>query len=127
MGQDEDPILESLGFKTSGSPSPPNRPRKRPSEEGDDSSGAKRNSSSLQVLETIPPVTVSSSGTSSKLWEKNKMLASLLAKQPSTPTTIPPIPQSVISATPQDKLPRVVKQVPAGQKFFVYVTYSIFK
>lgn len=34
------------------------------------------------------------------------MLASLLAKQPSS-TTIPPIPASVISATPQDKLPRV--------------------
>lgn len=34
------------------------------------------------------------------------MLASLLAKQPTT-TPIPPIPASVISATPQDKLPRV--------------------
>lgn len=42
----------------------------------------------------------------SKLCEKNKMLASLLAKQPSS-TLIPPIPASVISATPQDKLPRV--------------------
>lgn len=35
------------------------------------------------------------------LWQKNKMLASLLAKEPEQPTTIPPIPQSVISGTPQ--------------------------
>lgn len=41
------------------------------------------------------------------------MLASLLAKAPSTPTTIPPIPASVISATPQDKLPRVIKNNPS--------------
>lgn len=37
------------------------------------------------------------------------MLASLLAKQPSSTPIIPPIPASVISATPQDKLPRVTK------------------
>lgn len=49
---------------------------------------------------------VSSTG-NSKLWEKNKMLASLLAKEPPKATTIPPIPTSVISATPQDKLPKI--------------------
>lgn len=42
------------------------------------------------------------------------MLASLLAEKPNTPTHIPPIPPSVISATPQDNIPRVNK-VPAGE------------
>lgn len=43
------------------------------------------------------------------------MLASLLAKQPSKTTPIPPIPTSVISATPQDKLPKIVDRLkPAG-------------
>lgn len=54
----------------------------------------------IHVLYVLGPTS------SSKLCEKNKMLASLLAKQPSS-TPIPPIPASVISATPQDKLPRV--------------------
>ncbi|RZF48669.1 hypothetical protein LSTR_LSTR015762, partial [Laodelphax striatellus] len=61
----------------------------------------------------LHPVTSSNGGgggKNSNLWEKNKMLASLLAKQPPTPTTIPHIPASIISATPQDKLPRIVKQ-----------------
>lgn len=41
--------------------------------------------------------------------ERNKMLASLLAKQPSSnPQVIPPVPASVISATPQEKLPRII-------------------
>lgn len=35
------------------------------------------------------------------------MLASLLAKQPPSHQPIPPVPQSIISATPQEKLPRV--------------------
>lgn len=47
--------------------------------------------------------------TNSKLRERNKMLASLLAKDP-TPTAIPAIPASVISATPQDKLVTIIKQ-----------------
>lgn len=46
------------------------------------------------------------------------MLASLLAKQPSKTTPIPPIPTSVISATPQDKLPKIVDRLkPAGKNF----------
>jgi hypothetical protein len=72
------------------------------------------------ILDNLPPPNsggmvqgqggcLSGQPSNSKLWEKNKMLASLLAKQPSTPTTIPPIPASVISATPQDKLPRIIK------------------
>lgn len=64
---------------------------------------------------------VSSSGTStnatSKLWERNKMLASLLAKQPPQPTTIPPIPASVISATPQVNIISLVNV----SSFFVFV------
>lgn len=44
----------------------------------------------------------------SKLREKNKMLASLLAKDP-PPTAIPAIPASVISAMPQDKLVSIIK------------------
>lgn len=35
------------------------------------------------------------------------MLASLLAKQPTNHQPIPPIPASVISATPQEKLPKI--------------------
>lgn len=50
--------------------------------------------------------------TNSKLRERNKMLASLLAKDP-TPTAIPCIPASVISATPQDKLVTIIKH-PTG-------------
>lgn len=47
------------------------------------------------------------------------MLASLLAKQPSKTTPIPPIPTSVISATPQDKLPKIVDRLkPAGTDWF---------
>lgn len=71
--------------------------QKRPGEDGDLNVAVKRPMDGSHQ--------VSSSGTSinatSKLWEKNKMLASLLAKQPPQPTTIPPIPASVISATPQ--------------------------
>lgn len=67
---------------------------------------------------------VSSSGSSnrvsnSKLWEKNKMLASLLAKEPSQPTTIPPIPASVISATPQVRFSVTNK--------FIYDIYGSYK
>lgn len=36
------------------------------------------------------------------------MLASLLENPTPTPPSIPPIPASVISATPQEKLPRVI-------------------
>ncbi|XP_054284396.1 nuclear receptor coactivator 2 isoform X3 [Macrosteles quadrilineatus] len=105
-GQQEDPLLKSLGF--SPSPEGVGRARKRPSEEGDEPP-AKRGP--LSTLDTLPPVSTSAPS-NSKLWEKNKMLASLLAKQPSNPTPaqIPPIPASVISATPQDKLPRIIKQ-----------------
>lgn len=83
-------LLERLGLNSS-PPAP--IPKKRPSEE----------------LEEVPPKRqndgVSSSG-SSKLCEKNKMLAMLLAKEPVN-SPIPPIPAKVISAIPQENLPRV--------------------
>ncbi|KAK6632415.1 hypothetical protein RUM44_007457 [Polyplax serrata] len=113
----EDTLLKSLGFRNT-TPSPPSGSdgltvsslignRKRPSDEGDGGGPSKRDS-------TLHTSNVSSTG-NSKLWEKNKMLASLLAKQPSKTTPIPPIPTSVISATPQDKLPKIVDRLkPAG-------------
>lgn len=106
QNQQEDGLLKSLGFPPS--PEGQGGPRKRPSEEGDEPP-AKR--TPLSTLDTLPPVSSSAPG-NSILQSKNKMLASLLAKQPSTPTPtqIPPVPASVISATPQDKLPRIIKQ-----------------
>lgn len=53
---------------------------------------------------------MSSSGSStSKLCERNRMLVQLLAKQPSNHQPIPPIPPSVISATPQERLPKITE------------------
>lgn len=135
--QTEDPLLKSLGFPNP-TPSPPSNTdpmtalnvssiigtRKRPSDEGDDGGGGSSTKRTLDGLLTGPqvnspgPSTTSSAG-KSKLWEKNQMLASLLAKQPSKTTTIPPIPASVISAVPQEKLPRVVdpaKLRPGGER-----------
>lgn len=93
----EDPLLASLGF-----PNTPTgeRARKRASDEREDSGAVKRPSDGVQV---------SSTGTSgSKLCEKNKMLASLLAKQPNNlQQPIPIVPTSVLTATPQEKLPRI--------------------
>nr|CAD7201175.1 unnamed protein product [Timema douglasi] len=111
----EDHLLKSLGFTSHNSPSPPSSDslglvggRKRPSDEGEEPGPAKRG-----AMESLgPPMHHREArGSSSKLWEKNKMLASLLAKQPSTPTTIPPLPPSIITATPQDKLPRILDKV----------------
>ncbi|XP_043475464.1 nuclear receptor coactivator 2 isoform X4 [Leptopilina heterotoma] len=116
--QEDDPLLRSLGFQnTTPSPSQPNEnsqvPRKRPGEEMNMNSSMKRPRDG-----THPPASAPTS-TNKHLWEKNKMLASLLAKQPEQPTKIPPIDASVISATPQDKLPRVtdrLKQPPQQQQ-----------
>ncbi|CAH1280585.1 unnamed protein product [Diabrotica balteata] len=91
----DDTLMRSLGFPSS----PTDRTRKR-SIDDKDSIPAKRTSDGSQV---------SSSGTSTgtSLREKNKMLASLLDKNFSNHQPIPPIPASVISATPQEKLPRI--------------------
>ncbi|XP_076655238.1 uncharacterized protein LOC143360357 isoform X9 [Halictus rubicundus] len=117
--REEDSLLRSLGFRnTTPSPSqsgdnvglggPSQVGQKRPGDDGDLNIAVKRPMDGTHQ--------VSSSGTptnaTSKLWEKNKMLASLLAKQPPQPTTIPPIPASVISETPQDKLLRIKHQTP---------------
>lgn len=67
-------------------------------------------SSGPSVLESLSsPSGSQTQVTNSKLRERNKMLASLLAKDP-PPTAIPAIPASVISATPQDKLVTIIKQ-----------------
>jgi len=64
----------------------------------------------------------------SAICEKNKMLASLLATQPTTPATIPPLPQSVITATPQERLPKIpgrTRQNSTGK--YINLTLSRFK
>lgn len=109
QNRENDPLLRSLGFNTT-SPSPSQSSdhiglgnttqvgQKRPGEDGDLNIAVKRPVDGSQVSSSG---TSSSSSATSKLWEKNKMLASLLAKQPPQSTNIPPIPASVISATPQ--------------------------
>ncbi|XP_076378437.1 uncharacterized protein LOC117223279 isoform X8 [Megalopta genalis] len=117
--REEDKLLHSLGFRNT-TPSPSQSGdnvrlggssqvgQKRPGDDGDLNIAVKRPMDGSHQ--------VSSSGTptnaTSKLWEKNKMLARLLAQQPPQATTIPPIPASVISATPQDKLVRIKQQPP---------------
>ncbi|XP_050529794.1 nuclear receptor coactivator 2-like isoform X2 [Daktulosphaira vitifoliae] len=48
--------------------------------------------------------------TTSKLRERNKMLAELLEIKDPTPPSIPVMPASVISGTPQEKLANIIKQ-----------------
>ncbi|XP_011314161.1 nuclear receptor coactivator 2 isoform X5 [Fopius arisanus] len=80
--------------------------QKRPNEDNDINMTTKRTMDNSHQVSSSGSTTASNNSPS-RLWEKNKMLASLLAKQSSQLTTIPPIPASVISATPQDKLPQV--------------------
>ena len=95
----DDSLLRSLGFPNSpSSNSGEGRGKKRPNDDRDDG-GSKRLSDG---------VSSSGSSTGSKLCEKNKMLASLLAKQPHPHQPIPPVPNSVIMATPQEKMPKVI-------------------
>ncbi|XP_008193624.1 nuclear receptor coactivator 2 isoform X3 [Tribolium castaneum] len=98
----DDSLLRSLGFTSSPSPpsGEPGRSRKRPSDDRDENVSSKRTSDGSQVSST-------GAGTGSKLCEKNKMLASLLAKTPNNQQPIPHIPVSLMSATPQDILPRI--------------------
>jgi len=71
-------------------------------------------SSGPSALESLSsPSGSQSQVANSKLREKNKMLASLLAKN-LPPTSITAIPASVISATPQDKLVTIIKQQQTG-------------
>ncbi|KAJ8978180.1 hypothetical protein NQ317_009668 [Molorchus minor] len=90
----DDTLLRSLGFP----PSSPNN-RKRQNDDKDDNPN-KRSGDGSQVS--------SSRSSGSKLWERNQMLASLLAKQPNNHQPIPPLPADEISAIPQEKLPRIV-------------------
>ncbi|XP_048518470.1 nuclear receptor coactivator 3 isoform X5 [Dendroctonus ponderosae] len=96
----EDKLLQNLGFPTSSTGSEQRRAPKRPSDEKDEREH-KRNSNGAQVSST-------GSSEKSEIYQKNKMLASLLENPTPTPPSIPPIPASVISATPQEKLPRVI-------------------
>lgn len=119
-----------MGFQilSQTSPDSHNMGRKRNSISGDDENDhppLKRPHSSggntgPSVLESLPS---GSQGqvTNSKLRERNKMLASLLAKDP-PPTAIPSIPASVISATPQDKL---VVNSNMKQQPGLYIFYNI--
>ncbi|KAL1513434.1 hypothetical protein ABEB36_002845 [Hypothenemus hampei] len=94
----DDALLRTLGFP-SASPNADRRGSKRSMDEKDERDSKRTNNGSQ----------VSSSGSSEKseLYQRNKMLASLLENPTPTPPSIPPIPASVISATPQEKLPRV--------------------
>ncbi|CAH1732610.1 unnamed protein product [Aphis gossypii] len=117
----EDLILNSMGFRilSPTSPDSHNHGRKRNSISADDendhpplkrTNSSSGGSSGPSVLESMPsPSGSQAQVTNSKLRERNKMLASLLAKDP-PPTAIPAIPASVISATPQDKLVTIIKQ-----------------
>lgn len=104
-----------MGFRILSPTSPDSRNncgRKRNSISADDESEhppLKRTGLGNSVLESLPNVDGSSTNVNSKLRERNKMLASLLAKD-TPPTSIPAIPASVISATPQDKLVTIIKQ-----------------
>ncbi|KAL3282539.1 hypothetical protein HHI36_005719 [Cryptolaemus montrouzieri] len=88
----DDTLLRSLGFTSS--PSPPDRSRKR-SSDGDES--ASKRTSDGKVTST-----------GSELCRRNQMLVSLLAKQTPNHQPIPPIPASILHATPQEKLPKIV-------------------
>lgn len=120
-----------MGFRilSPTSPDSHNMGRKRNSISGDDENDRpplKRTNipgnSGPSVLESLSSPSGSQGGqvTNSKLRERNKMLASLLAKDP-PPTAIPAIPASVISATPQDKLVvnNSIKQQ-SGMYFFLH-------
>ncbi|XP_060857714.1 nuclear receptor coactivator 3-like isoform X6 [Metopolophium dirhodum] len=115
----EDLLLNSVGFRilSPTSPDSHNHGRKRNSISADDENdhpplkrtNSSGGSSGPSVLESMPsPSGSQAQVTNSKLRERNKMLASLLAKDP-PPTAIPAIPASVISATPQDKLVTIIK------------------
>ncbi|XP_046411089.1 nuclear receptor coactivator 2-like isoform X7 [Neodiprion fabricii] len=112
----DDPLLKSLGFNN---PTPPLSQsgnhvgqlqvgQKRPGENGDEDLAAKRTMDRLHQV-TSSGNNSSSNASTSKLWEKNKMLAWLLAQQPSEPKTKPSVPLHELSAIPQEKLAR--KQV----------------
>lgn len=102
--------MRSLGFRNT-TPSPSQSSdhvalgsatqvgQKRPGEDGDLNVAVKR---PVDGSHQVSSSGTSSSSNTSILWEKNKMLASLLAKQPSQTTNVPTkLPASVISATPQ--------------------------
>jgi len=122
------------------SPDSHNHGRKRNSISADDENdhpplkrtNSSGGSSGPSVLESMPsPSGSQAQVTNSKLRERNKMLASLLAKDP-PPTAIPAIPASVISATPQDRLVTIIKhqqqqQQQQQQQSGLYFITKLFK
>lgn len=94
-----------LNYPFANTTSPPNGStgvsgRKRPSEDGDDGSvPSKRGPIPLENIPAAAPV-----ASRSNLQEKNKMLASLLAKEPATLAAPPQVHPSFIHAVPQDRL-----------------------
>lgn len=128
--------MNSIGFRIipPTSPDSHNHGRKRNSISADDENDhppLKRTNSSggnsgPSVLESLSsPSGSQAQVTNRTIREKNKMLASLLAKDP-TPTAIPAIPASVISATPQDKLVTIIKQQHQPQQSGLYFVYFIY-
>lgn len=117
--------MNSVGYRIISPTSSENiHGRKRNSISFDDENDrppSKRTHSGPSILESLPsPSGSQSQVTNSKLRERNKMLASLLAKD-LPPTNIPSIPASVISATPQDKLINIIKQPPqSGWYIIIY-------
>ncbi|XP_020277812.1 nuclear receptor coactivator 3-like isoform X3 [Pseudomyrmex gracilis] len=116
--RDESSLLRSLGFgNTTPSPSQSGDHtglgstqvgQKRPGEDDSTNVAPKRSTDgSHQVSSSGPPP----SATASKLWEKNKMLASLLAKEPQPVTTLPvAIAKTVIDSMPQATPPNLLQQ-----------------
>ena len=134
-GQQQQQHLKSQGFPNPTTSPPSNSDpmaginpsilgqRKRPSDDGDDGSGTPTSKRMLDEMLHATATSVSSTGPTqgvgkSALCQKNKMLASLLAKEPTKTSAIPPVPASIITATPQEKLPRVLdpsKVRPGGE------------
>ncbi|KAL6431695.1 hypothetical protein ACFW04_007320 [Cataglyphis niger] len=117
QNREDDSLLRSLGFRNT-TPSPSQSSdhvalgsatqvgQKRPGEDGDLNVAVKRPVDGSHQVSSSG--TGSSSNATSKLWEKNKMLASLLAKQPPQTTNVPTkLPASIISATPQQQRPQM--------------------
>lgn len=112
----DDHLLRSLGFTNS----PASPSRKRPHDDSDSDHFNKRLSDGTHVSSSAPSTSTSNS---SKLSQKNKMLASLLAKQPSSNAPITPLPARLISATPQE-ISRVGERKRLGDAYYFNEPYK---
>ncbi len=105
MVEAQNKLLETLGFSATSPPDGTNRLRKRPSEDGDDSLIPPKKIPA--VLDSLPPP-MPPARSLSEIQVKNKMLAQLLAKEPAPPPVRPHVSPAIISATPQDRLPKLM-------------------